>query len=140
MEQLAWLLDRLIPLGRRWGIGLDALLGLIPGLGDIAGGLISSMIIFHAHRSGLPRPTLLRMVANVAIDSALGSIPLVGDIFDIAWQANSRNLELYRQAIRGERRTSRDTAFLLVLLAAVVVMIAVPILLAIWAVQHFWRW
>jgi hypothetical protein len=98
------------------------------------------MIIFHAHRSGIPRPTLLRMVANVGIDSVLGSIPFVGDIFDVAWQANSKNLELYKQAIRGERRTSQDTGFLIMLLAAVVLMVAVPIVLTIWFVQHFWHW
>jgi hypothetical protein len=127
-------------LGGRWGIGLDALLGIIPGLGDIAGGLISSMIIFHAHRSGIPRPTLLRMVANVGIDSVLGAIPFVGDVFDVAWQANSKNLELYKQAVRGERRTSKDTGFLIMLLAAVVVIVAVPIVILIWMAQHFWHW
>jgi hypothetical protein len=140
MEQLAWLLDRLIPLGSRWGIGLDAILGLIPGIGDVAGGMISSMIIFHAHRAGIPRPTLLRMVANVGIDSVLGSIPFVGDLFDVAWQSNRKNLDLYREALRGERRTSEDTGFLLMLLAAVVVIVAVPILVMIWAVQYVWHW
>jgi hypothetical protein len=129
----------MIPLGGRFGIGLDSILGLIPGLGDIAGGLISSMIIFHAHRAGIPRATLLRMVANVGIDSVLGAVPIVGDIFDIAWQANTKNLELYRQSIRGERRTSRDAGFLIMLLVAVAVIVAVPVLLLIWAVQSAWR-
>jgi hypothetical protein len=139
IDQLSWLLDRAIPLGRRFGIGLDALLGLIPGVGDVASGLISSMIIFHAHRAGIPRPTLLRMVANVGIDSVLGAIPFIGDLFDIAWQANTKNLELYRQAIRGERETRKDTGFLLMLLAAVAVIVAVPVVLLIWLAQSFWR-
>jgi hypothetical protein len=80
------------------------------------------------------------MVANVAIDSVVGSVPFLGDIFDVAWQANTKNLELYKQALRGERRTSRDTGFLLMLLAAVVIMVAVPVFLMIWAVQHVWHW
>jgi hypothetical protein len=97
------------------------------------------MIIFHAHRAGIPRPTLLRMVANVGIDSVLGAIPFVGDLFDIAWQANTKNLELYRQAIRGERRTRQDTSFLIMLLAAVAVIVAIPVLLLVWLVQSVWR-
>lgn len=98
------------------------------------------MIIFHAHRSGIPRATLLRMVANVGIDSVLGSVPIVGDVFDIAWQANSKNLELYRQAIRGQPRTSQDAWFVIMLLAAVVLIVAVPVLLLVWFVQSFWHW
>lgn len=134
-DKLAWLMDRAIPLGRRFGIGLDAVLGLIPGLGDVAGGLISSFLILHAHQAGIPKATLLRMVANVGIDTLLGAIPFVGDLFDIAWQANVRNVELYRGALKGTRDTRRDWGFLMVLLVALAALVSLPVLLAIWVLR-----
>jgi len=67
----------------------------------------------------VPRATLLRMVANVGIDTGLGAVPLVGDVFDIVFQANIKNLELYRTALRGERRISKDWWFLVFVLAGV---------------------
>lgn len=93
------------------------------------------MIITQAHRAGIPRATILRMVANVGIDAALGSIPLVGDLFDIAFQANTKNLELYRSALGGERHARRDWGFLALVLVGVALIVAVPILLLIWAVR-----
>lgn len=108
------------------------MLGLIPGVGDVAGGLLSGAIIWHAHQGGVPRSTLLRMLANVGIDSALGAIPILGDLFDIAWQANTKNLELYRGAIRGENRAGRDYGFLALVLLALGIIVAIPILMLVW--------
>jgi hypothetical protein len=76
--------------------GLDGLLGLIPGVGDAATGLLSAYLIGEAAQMGARKRTLLRMVWNAGIDMALGSIPVVGDIFDFAFKANSRNLALLR--------------------------------------------
>src|SRR3954453_20377289 len=75
IERLAWLMDNSIPIGGGFRIGLDPIIGLIPGLGDLIGALVSSMIVLHAHRAGIPRSTLLRMVANVGLDAAVGTIP-----------------------------------------------------------------
>ena len=105
LETLAWLMDRSIPLGR-WSIGLDGLLGLIPGAGDTLGALVSAAIVARAATSGLPRSAVARMALNVLIDTLLGAIPLAGDVFDFAFKANSRNLQIFREALEGQRRVS----------------------------------
>jgi hypothetical protein len=94
LRWVAWLLDRSIPLGNGWSVGLDPLIGLIPGVGDFITTAASFYILFEAGRLGLPASVLLRMVANIAIDTLVGAIPVVGDLFDFAWQSNSRNLRL----------------------------------------------
>ena len=130
-------MDRSVPLGGQWSIGLDGLLGLIPGIGDVIGGVISTIIIVQAHRAGVPRATLMRMVANVGIDSALGSIPLVGDLFDFAWKANTKNANLYRAALAGPRDTRRDWGFLAIIVLFIAILVAIPIFIAAWAYQYF---
>jgi hypothetical protein len=75
-------------------VGLDGLLGLIPGGGDAAGALLSAYILYEAIRLGAPKTVLLRMVANIGIDTVGGAIPVVGDIFDVAWKANKKNAAL----------------------------------------------
>jgi hypothetical protein len=134
IEKIAWLMDRSIPIGGI-RIGLDPILGLLPGVGDIFGAVISTVLIVHAHRAGVPKPTLLRMIANVGIDSAVGSIPLLGDFFDFAWKANSKNLDLYRASVRGQHHPKHDWAFLTLLLLGLVAILAVPIALAVWMLR-----
>jgi hypothetical protein len=95
MRQLAWLMDESIPiplLGMR--IGVDGLLGLVPGVGDLISAGISSYIIRQAHLLGVPRIVLLRMAFNTAVDFAIGTAPFLGDLFDFAWKANMRNVRL----------------------------------------------
>jgi hypothetical protein len=95
---LAKLLDRAFRIpGTNITFGLDPILGLIPGGGDLAGAVFSSWLIMLGSRMGLPKHILMRMVANVAIDTVAGSIPLVGDLFDVAWKSNTRNLALLEQ-------------------------------------------
>src|SRR5262247_2431383 len=113
MEQLAWLMDEAIPLGGRWSIGLDGLFGLIPGLGDLASSVISSLIIVRAAHIGLPRAAIFRMVMNVGIDSLFGSIPFVGDLFDFVHKANVKNIEIYRQHVEYGRSSARDWGFII---------------------------
>ena len=122
LEALAWLLDSSIPIpGTRMRIGLEALLGLIPGLGDIAGTLLSSFILIQSARLGIPRVTLMRMGFNVLVDSALGIIPFAGDIFDFAWKANQRNVDLLRAHLDDPGRAKRgDWAFAALFILAVV--------------------
>ena len=86
-------------------IGLDGLLGLIPGVGDAVGALLSTYILYEAIRLGAPKTVLLRMVANIGIDTVVGAIPVVGDIFDIVWKANKKNAALL-QAYLASQRTS----------------------------------
>ena len=134
IEQIAWLMDRSIPIGGM-RVGLDPILGLIPGIGDALSALISSIIIVQAHRAGVPKATVLRMMANVGIDVAVGAIPIVGDLFDFAWKANTKNLDLFKASVRGRHRTSRDWSFLAVVLAGLGALLAVPILLTAWVLQ-----
>ncbi|MGH9966692.1 MAG: DUF4112 domain-containing protein [Pyrinomonadaceae bacterium] len=98
LERLGWLMDdffRVPILG--WRIGLDAIVGLIPGVGDTATTLASLYILTSAVRYRVPKVTLLRMGLNLGIDYALGSLPLVGDFFDAWWKSNQKNIELLRR-------------------------------------------
>lgn len=110
LRQLAWLLDSSIPIpGTRFTIGLDALLGLIPLLGDLIGVLISSYIVKEAARMGAPRIVLMRMAANVGIEGIVGVVPFVGDAFDAAWKANQRNVRLLDAWVAQPKKTTRAT-------------------------------
>ncbi len=74
--------------------GLDSIIGLIPGIGDVVGTVVSAWIVVEARRLGAPRRLILRMAWNVLVDSVLGAVPLVGDLFDAAWKSNNRNVAL----------------------------------------------
>jgi hypothetical protein len=92
---LAWLLDDLIPIpGTKVRIGLDPIIGLIPGFGDSSTALASSIIILHALRAGVPRIVLVRMALNVLVNTAVGAIPGVGDVFSAFFKSNRRNVAL----------------------------------------------
>ena len=95
LHRLSHLLDSKFRLpGTTYRFGLDSLLGLIPGIGDTVGLLLSSYILFEAKNLGAPTTLLLRMAANIGIDALVGTVPLLGDVFDVAWQANAKNLAL----------------------------------------------
>jgi hypothetical protein len=95
LERLGWLMDDLIRVpGLNWRFGLDALVGLIPGFGDTATSLVSFYILVAAVRYRVPKVTLLRMGLNLAIDYLVGSLPVVGDVFDAWWKSNQMNVEL----------------------------------------------
>ena len=98
LERLGWLMDDLfrIPvLG--WRFGLDAIIGLVPALGDTTTSLVSFYILASAVRYRVPKITLLRMGLNIAIDYAIGSLPLVGDLFDAWWKSNQMNVALLKR-------------------------------------------
>jgi hypothetical protein len=80
-------------------VGLDSIVGLLPVSGDLAVAVCSLYIVFEAARCGVPRRTVARMLANVALDLAVGSIPVVGDLFDAFWKANRRNVRLFERAV-----------------------------------------
>ena len=119
--------------GTRIRFGLDGIVGLIPGLGDILGGLASCILIFAAWYRGLPYVTLVRMVVNVAVEVIIGTIPFLGDAFDIAWKANRRNYVLMTRHIESPRKhTWRDWTFLLLLAVLVLAVFAVPLIMIGW--------
>jgi hypothetical protein len=127
IEWLAWLMDESIRIGP-WSIGIDPLLGLIPGLGDMAGAAASAMLISRALNQGIAKGAVMRMVLNVGIDSLLGAVPFVGDIFDFAYKSNIRNLEIYREALRGERQPVRDWFFVLFVTVVTLAVLIIPLI------------
>ena len=101
--------------------GLDPIIGLVPGFGDAAGAVLSTWILAEAVRRAVPRTTVVRIAANIAIDAVAGGVPLLGDLFDVAWKANLRNVELLeRHAADPVRARGADRLFVAVLGASVV--------------------
>lgn len=114
MESLAWLLDNSIRipfLGYR--IGLDALLGLIPGIGDATGALLSGYIFYSAFRMKAPLSVLSRLALNIIVELVLGMVPIIGDVFDATFKANMRNMRLVNAWLDKPRETHRDSKLLL---------------------------
>ena len=141
LARLAWLLDNSIPLpGVRFRIGLDAILGLIPGVGDLLGVLLSSYIVREAARAGAPPSVLARMAANIAIEGVVGLVPFFGDVFDAAWKANQRNLALFEAHVGNPRRTRASSRmFVAGLVAVLVVFIALTAAAAFLIVRAMWQ-
>jgi hypothetical protein len=104
------------------------LIGLVPGVGDMTGTAISAVIIVRAMQAGIPKSSVIRMVINVGLDSLAGSIPLFGDIFDFAFKSNTYNLQIYRQALQGERRPMRDWLFIVVVCLILLLIVLLPII------------
>jgi hypothetical protein len=98
LDKLATLLDSLIVIpGTNIRLGADAALGLVPGIGDAATTALALYIVYEGHRLGLPKTKLARMLGNVALDGLVGAIPILGDIFDLAFKSNRRNLRILRE-------------------------------------------
>lgn len=125
--------------GTRIRFGLDPILGLIPGGGDVAGAALSGYIVLIAARLGAPPAVLGRMLLNVLIDTVVGSVPLLGDLFDVAWKSNLRNvalLERYAERPVAVERRSRGLMVLvlfgLALIAAAVGVVSFLLVQALW--------
>lgn len=106
LERLAWYLDSSIKIpGLNARFGLDGLFGLFPGVGDTIGALVSSVVISEAARMGAPKVLLLKMAFNVALDALVGTVPVLGDLFDFVWKANQRNVQLLNSYLDRPRET-----------------------------------
>jgi hypothetical protein len=103
IETLAGLLDTalLVP-GTNIRLGFDALIGLVPGIGDAVTAALSLWLVKEAHALGAPRHLIARMLGNIAIDSLAGAVPVLGDVFDVVWKSNRRNLHLLRRHLDRE--------------------------------------
>jgi hypothetical protein len=134
LQRLEILLDEAFRIpGTSIRFGLDGIIGLVPGLGDVVAGLLSLIIPLAAWTRGVPYVTLVRMATNIGIGVLVGSVPLFGDIFDIAWKANRRNYLLMRRHLGEPRRhTRRDWTFLLLLAASLGAIFAIPVVLVLW--------
>lgn len=109
--------------------GLDPLLGLLPGVGDSLSALLSGWVVVRAAGMGASPATLARMIGNILVDSAVGTIPLVGDLFDVGWRANQRNLALLEGQLADPVRRRRHDRGLVI--AVVAVALALPIAVAV---------
>lgn len=131
IERLAWWLDDGLPVpGTRYRIGWDAIIGLVPGIGDAIGLGLSGLIVVHAARAGISKASIARMVLNLVIDAAVGLIPLAGDFFDAGWKANRRNIEVYNRALQAPARARRRDIGVVALVAGVVILLVGGVLAA----------
>lgn len=138
-HRLSWLLDNSIRLPGGFRIGLDAIIGLVPGFGDMLGGVLSSLILYQAYRRNIPKMVLARMVINVLIDTAIGAIPIVGDIFDFWWKANLRNARLIDSYEREPKTVYRRSALATIaFVIAVIALVALIIVAVISLVSLVW--
>ena len=135
LHQLSRLLDNIITIpGTQVGIGLDPIIGLLPIGGDALGLIFSFYIIIEAAQLGVPAATLGRMVMNVIVDSLVGAIPMLGDLFDFAWKANNYNIILLEEALKSPHQNQKaDKSFILIftvgLFLLAIVLISIPVIL-----------
>jgi hypothetical protein len=137
LRALASLLDsRLTIPGTRFGVGLDPILGLVPGLGDAATMAMSGWVVLQAARIGVPKSTLLLMLLNVGVDALVGTVPVLGDLFDFVWRSNRRNMRLLERHLHeplASRAASRR--WLWAIAAVIVVLVG----LALWGAVELLR-
>jgi hypothetical protein len=127
--------------GTKIRFGLDPILGLVPGLGDVAGAALSGYLVLLAQRLGVPRAVVLRMLANVATDTVAGTVPLLGDVFDVAFKSSTRNLALLERAIEAPAGTDRSSKLLAGAVIAGLVLLALGgVLVAALVIRALMNW
>ncbi len=125
LRSLARVLDSAVTIpGTGFRVGADSILGLIPVVGDLAGAALSGYIVLASARLGAPASTLLRMLVNIGIDTGVGSIPLLGDMFDVAWRSNMRNVDLLESHLGGLIATRRANRWLVAGVVAGLIVLA----------------
>lgn len=136
-DQFAEILDNAIRIpGTNIRIGLDSVIGFIPGIGDAAGLGLSLLVVGQAWRAGIPKPVLAKMLGNVALDGVLGLVPIVGDLFDVVFRANDRNMKILREELAEPEPPPTVVPFWK-RSGVVVAGVWVAILLAYWAGKGF---
>lgn len=137
---------------RKWGVlldsafrvpgtnltfGLDPILGLIPGLGDLTSPLFAALLLLHAVRMRIPRVVQVRMVINAVIDALIGLIPVLGDLFDFGWKANVRNLALLERYAHPESKATRgDWIFVLSIVGVLFALAVIPVIFVVWLLSQ----
>ena len=139
LDMLSHLLDDFLRVpGTNIRFGLDGVIALIPGVGDLLQGLASTILIVAAWARGVPPVTLLRMVANVGIEVVVGSVPVLGDMFDIAFKANRRNYALLTGSLaEPEQVRRRSWLFFAGLCCVLLALLVLPLVLLSWLTAHF---
>lgn len=138
---LAKVLDTSIRIpGTSWSIGLDPLLGLIPGIGDVIANLIGTVILGIATRLQVPRIVLTRMSLNLLINGTVGAVPIVGDLFSVWFRSHARNAALLREAaLKPDRETHADWFYVAGIIGGTVALLLLTIAFIIWLVYKLWR-
>jgi hypothetical protein len=134
LRRIADLLDNafVVP-GTSYRVGLDPIIGLLPGIGDLISPLFAIGMLLQARQLGVPKVVQARMLINVAIDAVVGAVPILGDLFDFGWKANDRNLALLELHAREERPAARgDYAFVALMILLVVGLAAIPFVVLGW--------
>ena len=141
LRRLSHLLDNAIPVpGTSYRIGLDPILGLLPGGGDTVTGAMGAYIIIEAARMGLPRKVIWEMVGNIIFDSVVGVVPVLGDLFDVTWKANVRNIQLLEKHLQltPENRKS-DLLFVIGLTLLLIVIVLGFASLTVFLISWLWN-
>lgn len=126
LDTLGYLLDDSIPIpGTGMRVGIDALIGLVPGVGDVVGVLLSSWIVLQGARLGVGATVIARMLLNLVVDGVVGAIPFLGDLFDAGWKANDRNLRLLHRALESPQAVRRASGA--VVLGVVLLLVALVV-------------
>ncbi len=137
VEALARWLDYAFELPGGFRFGFAGIIGLVPGIGDVFDALVSLYIIIRAIQLGIPRVAIARMLVNVGIEALAGSVPFIGDLFDIAFKANRRNYQLLKNHLsQRERQRTHDWFFLVVTVLLVIAAIALPVIGLIEFARH----
>ena len=141
-RQLARVMDDAVTVpGTRIGLGLDALIGLVPGIGDAVGSALSGVIVRDAIRAKVPMPVLAWMGLNLVVDALLGLVPGVGDLLDVAHRANRKNLRLLLREIEREPlREPPSTAYVVGAVALMIVPVLAGLVAAVLGIWFLWRW
>ena len=135
LDNLSRYLDGLFRIpGTGWRFGLDALIGLIPNVGDTLTMFPSFYILFAGVRYGVPKITLLRMAFNIGLDYIVGMVPFVGDLFDFFWKSNKQNMDLIRTRATGKTGTRSDYIFIFVIMGLLVLLLAVTIFVSVYVI------
>lgn len=124
--------------GTNLTFGLDPILGLIPGLGDLTSPLFAALLLLHAVRMRIPRVVQVRMLINAAVDLLGGLIPVLGDLFDFGWKANARNLALLERYAHPESKATKgDWIFVLSIVGVLAALMTIPVMFAVWLLSQF---
>ena len=139
-ELLAKALDTAVKIpGTRLYLGLDPLVGLIPGLGDALANLLGTVILVLAARLQVPKIVMARMSLNLLINGTIGAIPIVGDLFSVWFRSHARNAKLLRQAAsQPHRRTEQDWLYVTGIIVGTVILMLLAIALVLWIVVKLW--
>lgn len=139
-DMLAKVLDTTVRIpGTSWYIGLDPLLGLIPGIGDVIANLIGTIILGLATRLQLPRIVLARMSLNLLINGTVGAVPILGDLFSVWFRSHTRNAALLREAaMKPDRETHADWFYVVGIIGGTASLLLLTIAFVVWLVFKLW--